>query len=52
MRNVLKLLIGVILLLIGIYLATQAGQGFAGGGGKGVTVPLGTVKIDYSINGE
>lgn len=51
MQKVLKLLIGVILLLIGIYLATQAGQGFAGGGRKGVTVPLGTVKIYYSING-
>lgn len=39
----LKLLIGILLLAIGIYLA---------GGGGNRTVPVGTVRIDYEVNGK
>lgn len=41
MKKVLMLLIGVALLVIGLMMS--------GGGG---TIPLGTVRVDYSVSGK
>lgn len=50
--KVLKLLLGILLLAIGIMIASNVGNNAGGGSKRGVTIPIGTVKVEYSVNGK
>lgn len=50
--RVLKLLLGILLLAIGIMIASNVGNNAGGGSKRGVTIPIGTVKVEYSVNGK
>lgn len=54
MKKLIKAILGIILLVISFMLASEAGKNLAGGGNTGNKerqIQLGTVKIDYTING-
>lgn len=50
--RVLKLLLGILLLAIGIMIASNVGNNAGGGNKRGATIPIGTVKVEYSVNGK
>lgn len=50
--KVLKLLLGILLLAIGIMIASNVGNNAGGGSKRGATIPIGTVKVEYSVNGK
>ena len=53
MKRLLLLIIGIALLYFAFTSAANTGTRLAGGStGSSGTIPLGTVKIEYSVNGK